>query len=372
MKLSCVQEKLNKGLTLSGRLVGLKATLPVLNNVLLEAKQGKLIITSTDLEIAIKAIIGAKVINEGRITVPSRLLCDFIAGNHDKKIKIILKDSVLAVKSKHSIAHIRGIDASEFPLIPKIKEEPKINIKSSDLLNALNKVIIAAATDDTRPVLCGVCFKKKGDELKLVATDSYRLAEKKIKDEALEKIEDFAFIVPLKTAQEVARILSILEPMTVAIRFNENQIAFNMVGVEIISRLIEGEFPEYEQIIPKEHETKAVLKSKDFVSTIKTVNLFAEDSANSVQLNFDKAGLIKVEATSNQLGDNKSTINGEVVGKDNKIAFNAKFIIDALNVLGGEESVDFEMTGHLNPGIIKPAKDRDYLYVIMPLKTDGD
>lgn len=372
MKLSCVQEKLNKGLTLAGRLVGLKTTLPVLNNVLLEAKQGKLIITSTDLEIAIKAIIGAKVIKEGRITIPSRLLCDFVSVNKDKKIKIYLKDNILTIKSKHSIAHIRGINASEFPLIPKIKEEQKITISSSDLLDALNKVIVAAANDDTRPVLCGICFKKKGDELKLIATDSYRLAEKKIINNSFAKIQDFSFIVPLKTAQEVARILSILEPGTASIYFSDNQIAFQMVGVEIISRLVEGEFPEYEQIIPKEYATKVELKSKEFSSTIKMVNLFAEDSANSIELNFDKMGMVKVAATSNQIGDNKSTLAGTVEGKDNKIAFNAKFIIDALNVLGGEENVDFEMTGHLNPGIIKSNKDKNYLYVIMPLKTDGD
>lgn len=372
MKLSCVQEKLNKGLTLAGRLVGIKTSLPVLNNVLLEAKEGKLIITSTDLEIAIRAIIGVKVIKEGKITIPSRLLCDFVAVNKDKKIRITLKDNILNIKSKHSVAHIRGIDASEFPLIPKIKEEPKILISSSDLLNALNKVIIAAAIDDTRPVLNGACFKKKGVELKIIATDSYRLAEKKIKDENFGKVEDFTFIVPLKTAQEVVRILSILEPMTVAVRFNENQIAFNMVGVEVISRLVEGEFPEYEQIIPKEHQTKVALKSREFSNTIKMVNLFAEDSANSIQLNFDKVGLVKIEATSNQLGDNKSTLSGNVLGKDNKIAFNAKFIIDVLNVLGGEQDINFEMTGYLNPGVIKPTKDKDYLYVIMPLRTDGD
>lgn len=372
MKLSCVQEKLNRGLALAGRLVGLKATLPVLNNLLLEAKDGKLIITSTDLEIAIRAIIGAKVIKEGKITIPSRLLSDFVAANKDKKIRINLKNNTLTLKSKHSLAHIRGIDAAEFPLIPKIKEKPKIMIKSHELLAALSKVIIAAATDDTRPALTGVCFKKQGDELKLVATDSYRLAEKKIKEHSLALVEDFVFILPLKTAQEIVRILSILEPMSVAIKFNENQIAFNLVGVEVTSRLTEGEFPEYEQIIPKESQTKVELKPKEFFDTIKMVNLFAEDAANSVGLNFDKAGKVLVEATSNQIGDNKSTLAGLVSGKDNQIAFNAKFIIDALNVLSGEEKIGFEMTGHLNPGIIRSIKDKDYLYVIMPLKTDSE
>lgn len=372
MKLSCLQEKLNKGLTLAGRIVGLKTTLPVLNNVLIEVKQGKLIITSTDLEIATQAIIGAKIIKGGKITIPARLLSDFVAANRDKKIKIFLKNNTLTVKSKHSLAHIKGIDASEFPLIPKIKEEPKISIPSSVLLSALNKVIIAAATDDTRPALSGVCFKKKSDELKLIATDGYRLAEKKIKDNTLSKIDDFIFIVPLKTCQEIIRIISILEPNPISIKFNENQIAFIMVGVEITSRLVEGEFPEYEQIIPKEYATRAGLRSQEFANTIKMVNLFAEGAANSVELNFDKKGKVLVEATSNQIGDNKSSLPGAVEGKDNKIAFNAKFIIDALNVLGGEEEVDFEMTGRLNPGLIRSKKDKDYLYVIMPLKTDGE
>ncbi|MBU2595714.1 DNA polymerase III subunit beta [Patescibacteria group bacterium] len=372
MKLSCIQEKLNKGLTLAGRLVGLKATLPVLNNILIEAKEGKLIITSTNLEIAIKSIIGAKILKKGSITVPSRLLSDFVAKNQDKKIKFNLKENILTIKSRHSLAHIRGIEASEFPLIPKIKEAPKISIKSGDLLSALNKVMVAAAIDDNRPVLAGVCFKKKDNELKLVATDSYRLAEKKIKDESFLKIDDFTFIVPLKTSQEVARVLSILDPGMVLIKFNENQIAFQMVGVEIISRLVEGEFPEYEQIIPKDYETRAELTPRQFSNTIKMVNLFAEDSANSVQLNFGQKGQVRVEATSNQIGDNKTTLKGKIQGKNNKIAFNAKFIIDGLAVLAGEEKVGFEMTGQFNPGVIRPNKDKDYLYVIMPLKTDKE
>jgi len=372
MKLSCIKEKFNKGLALTGRLTNLKTTLPVLNNILLKAKNGKLTIISTDLEIAVKSNIGAKVLKEGSITVPARLLSDFMAKNQDKKIKISLKENILTIKSRHSLAHIRGIKASEFPLIPKIKKGPKISIKSSDLLNSLNKVIVAAAIDDTRPVLAGVCFKKKGNELKLVATDSYRLAEKKIKSESFSKIPDFTFIVPLKTSQELSRVLSILDPGMVLIKFNENQVAFQMVGVEIVSRLVEGEFPEYEQIIPKNFETRAELAPRQFSNTIKMVNLFAEDSANSIQLNFDQNGEVRVEATSNQIGDNKTTLRGKIQGKDNAIAFNAKFIIDGLAVLSQEEGVGFEMTGKYNPGVLRPDKDKDYLYVIMPLKTDSE
>jgi len=368
MKLSCAQSKLNKGLTLAGRLVGTRTTLPILNNILLEASKGRLIITSTDLEIGITAIIGAKIIKEGKITIPSRLLCDFVAVSNDKKINLSLKNKTLTLKSKHSLAHIKGMSAEEFPLIPKVKGKEVLVLNSDDFLKAINQVIIAAATDDTRPVLCGVYFKIENKKLKLVATDSYRLAEKNINIKN-EPEQDNNFIVPLKTMQELVRIISTLEPGDISIKLNESQISFNLLGVEIISRLVEGEFPEYEQIIPKEHKTRASLRSQDFNRTLKMVGLFAQDSGSGIELNFDNKGEVRVLATSNQVGDNKSKINSLVVGDNNKIAFNAKFITDVLSVLG-DKDIDFEMTGKFSPGVLKSKEDKDFLYVIMPLKTE--
>lgn len=368
MKLSCVQSKLNRGLTLAGRLVGIRTTLPILNNILLEAVKGRLTITSTDLEIGITATIGVKIIKEGKITIPSRLLCDFVAVNKDKKINLILKNQTLTLKSKHSLAHIKGMAAEEFPLIPKVKGKEVLKLNSEDFLKAINQVIIAAAVDDTRPVLCGVYFKIEDNKLKLVATDSYRLAEKTI-NIINEPDQDHSFIIPLKTMQELSRIISVLDPGEISIKLNENQISFSMLGVEIISRLVEGEFPEYEQIIPKEYKTKASLQSQDFNRILKMVGLFAQESANGVELNFDNKGEVKVLATTNQIGDNKSTLTSPVAGESNKIAFNAKFITDALAVLG-DKDVDFEMTGKFNPGVLKPKDDKNFLYVIMPLKTE--
>jgi DNA polymerase-3 subunit beta len=321
------------------------------------------------LEIAITASVGAKVLKEGKITVPSRLLCDFVAANKDKKINLSLKDHTLTVKSRHSLAHIRGMNAEEFPLIPKVKGDPIMSIDSSELLRGINQVIIAAAADDTRPVLCGVYFTSSGDILKIVATDSYRLAERKIKVKLLGAEDKYNFIVPLRTMQELSRILSVIEPGAVSVSVNDNQIAFNLIGAEVISRLVDGEFPDYEQIIPGEYKTKAELGSQEFNRTVKMVSLFAQESANSIELNFDKGGEVRVLATSSQIGDNKSTLNTTIAGKDNRIAFNAKFITDVLNVLGDKE-IDFEITGSFNPGVIRPKGESDYLYVIMPLKLE--
>lgn len=369
MKLSCVQQKLNRGLSLAGRLVGTKTTLPVLNNVLLKAEKGKLVITSTDLEIAIISKIGAKVEKEGQITIPSRVLSDFVAANKDKKINLTLKENSLTLKSKHSQAHVRGIGADEFPLIPKVKGKTTFKLESGELLETLNQTVIAAATDDARPNLCGVYTKIKGKQLLLVATDSYRLAEKKIALKQTESVEEKDFIVPLKAVHEVQRILGSVEPARVKVRVNENQLAITLPGVEIISRLVEGEFPKYQQIIPDRFETKTSLNAGEFGDLVKIASVFAREAANNVQLNLESKGEVAVNATSDQVGDNRSKLKAEVKGKSNKIAFNAKYVSDVLAVLGDQE-IDLEMTGSLNPGVVRPKKDKNYLYVIMPLRTD--
>ena len=369
MKLSCLQQKLNKGLSLAGRLVGTKTTLPVLNNVLLKAQKGKLIITSTDLETAITAKIGAKVEKEGQITVPARVLSDFVAANKDKKINLTLKENILTLKSKHSQAHVRGIGAGEFPLIPKVKGKTTFNLESGELLEGSNKVGIASATDDARPNLCGVYFKIKGKELNLVATDSYRLAEKKIILKQKESSNEKDFIMPLKAVHETLRILGSTEPARVKIKVNENQVALVLPGAELTSRLVEGEFPSYEQIIPQRFETKTSLNSNEFGDLVKIASVFAREAANNVELNFEKKGEVAVNAASDQVGDNRSKLKSEVEGKSNKIAFNAKYVSDVLGVLGDQE-IDLEMTGSLNPGVVRPKNDKNYLYVIMPLRMD--
>jgi len=366
MKLSCTQENLAKGLSIVSRSVGTRATLPVLNNILIQTDKGRLKLSATDLEIGIHTWIGAKVDADGGITCPARLLQDYVNNNTDKTINLELKDTTLHLESEHYKANIKGIEASEFPLIPEVKKGAEIEIAAQELVLAMTKTIIATALDESRPVLAGVYFYNKDKEMKVVATDSYRLAEQTI---ALTKKpeKDFSLIVPARTVAELSRILTDAGK-TCKVLPGENQVEFVMEETILISRLIEGSFPDYAQIIPKDNKTTVAVKTQEFNSALKMASLFAKESANNIKLKITAPDKVEVLATSAHLGDNTSELAGQVKGDGLEIAFNAKFILDCLQVINSDE-ISLELAGGLAPGLVK-GKDANYLYVIMPLRID--
>jgi len=368
MKLSCTQENLAKGLSIVSRSVATRATLPVLSNILIQTDKGRLKLSATDLEIGIHTWIGAKIDAEGAITVPARLLSDYINNNSDKTINLTLDTTTLKLESEHFKANIKGIEASEFPLIPQVKKSVEITLASLELASGINKTVIATALDESRPVLAGVYFYSDADKnLKMVATDSYRLAEKSIKlVNPPEK--DFKFIVPARTMAELARILGTAGP-SLKILPGENQVEFSMEDTILVSRLVEGSFPDYAQIIPKESKSTAEMATPQFNNAIKMASLFARESANNIKLKITTPDKVEVLATSSQVGDNVSALNGTVKGESVEIAFNAKFILDALAVIGSDK-VTIELSGNMAPGILRGTKDPNYLYVIMPLRID--
>lgn len=367
MIVSCTQENLAKGLSIVGRSVGTRTTLPVLNNILIKTEKGGLKLSATDLEIGINTWIGAKVDEEGAITLPAKLLLDYINTNTDKKIDLKLNELTAELKSENYNANIKGIEASEFPLIPEVKKTDALEIPSAGFNTAIAKTLIAAALDESRPVLAGIFFKAKGNTLKMVATDSYRLAEQTLTlNKKLEK--DVSFIVPQKTMGEIARILNDgIEK--VLIYPGENQVEFNLGETTLISRLIEGSFPDYEQIIPKTVKTTVTTKSATFANAIKMAALFARESANNIKLQMEEPDKISVLAVSPHLGDNVSKVAGQVKGEKLEIAFNAKFISDVLSVLSSE-NIKIELSGNLVAGKISSDKDSNYLYIIMPLRVE--
>lgn len=367
MKTSCTQENLNKGLGIVGHMISSKTTLPVLNNILLKVEKGRLNLFSTDLEIGISTWIGAKVDAEGAITVPSRLLSEYITTNTDKTINLELKGTTLQLSSEHFKANIKGIEASEFPLIPEVKNSPTVEIYANDFKDGILKTVFACAVDETRPVLAGVYLKIIKNKLKLVATDSYRLAEKTIN--LISTVEkEIGLIVPGRTLGEIARLLDeSIEKVEMMV--GENQVQFKIGPTMLISRLIEGSFPDYEQIIPTNIKTKIRTQSRGFQNAIKMASFFARDSANNIKLRFKKPKTFNVIAVSPQMGDNTSELEADITGEELEIAFNAKFILDSLSVLNSEE-ISLEMAGALSPGIIRPQNDKNYLYIIMPLRTD--
>ena len=371
MKVSCTQENLQRGLGVVSHMVGIRATLPVLNNILLKTEKGRLKLSATDLEIGISTWIGAKVEKEGAFTCPGRLISEYTSTNTDKTINLEVKDTTLNLSSEHFKANIKGIEASEFPLIPEIKTGISLEINPLDLKEAISETIIAASIDETRPVLAGVYLKSVNKKIKFVATDSYRLAEKSINLTGAGQAKErgtINFIIPQRTMAEINRLLD-QEIEKAEIKIGENQVQFKLGPTEVVSRLIEGSFPDYEQIIPTTTKTKVMLDKNQFANALKMASFFARESANNVKISFKKPKTVQVSAVSPQLGDNLSQLEGEISGEDLEIAFNAKFILDALQVVENEK-IELAFSGSLSPGVIRPANDKNYLYIIMPLRTE--
>jgi len=348
-------------------MISSRTTLPVLNNILLKVEKGRLNLSATDLEIGINTWIGAKADVEGAITIPARLLLEYVTTNTDKTIDLELKDITLHLSSEHFKANIKGIEASEFPLIPEVKNGSGMEISAADFKDGISKTVFACALDETRPVLAGVCLKTIQNSLKMVATDSYRLAEKTINLVSGNE-KPISFIVPGRTLGEVGRLIDdSIEK--VEINVGENQVEFKLGPTMLVSRLVEGSFPDYEQIIPTNIKTKINLLSRQFQSAIKMASFFARDSANNIKLNFKKPKTFNIIAVSPQMGDNTSELEVVATGEELEIAFNAKFILDCLSVVSSDE-ISLELAGPLSPGIVRPKNDKNYLYIIMPLRMD--
>lgn len=368
MKATILQNNFAKSLNSISRVVGNRTTLPVLNNVLLVAEKGNLTISATDLEVAITSKMIGKVDKDGKLTIPARLLSDFILNNRDESIEIEQSGLTLSLKSVHFEANIKGIDADEFPTVPERKGKAFCKIKSKDLLESLRQVNFAAAGDDSRPVLAGILMKFDGEELTLAATDSFRLAEKKLKLET--KIESREIVVPVRTMNEVMRILSQGEPENTAeITLLENQIFFSLGDVQIVSRLIEGNFPNYAQIIPASSKISVKMPLNEAMSALKMSALFAKDLANNLKVAI-KDNEVIFKSTAGERGDTTSSVASKTKGGELEITFNARYLIDVLGVLSGKE-FEMKFNDDSAPAIITCEQDKDYLYLAMPLKTDN-
>ncbi len=369
MKLSVTQENLNKALNAVGRMVSNRSSLPVLSNVLLATDSGRLKLCATNLEVGINYWIGAKISEEGSITVPARLFSEFIGSLSSGNVELATDSQILKVQAPHVESSINGIAAEEFPLIPQIKAEPALQLPTNLFKDALAQVVVAASTDEARPVLTGVYIYNEGTKLVLVSTDSYRLAEKHL---PLKKkpAADFKVIVPARTIQELVRLLGDDEG-TVSIFASDNQVMFEVDGVELTSRLIEGQFPDYRQIIPKEAETTIEASTDEVARVTKLASLFARENAGSIRLDVKGTGRLDVVANPSQVGENTSSVDCKVEGDDGEISLNARYLSDALGVVKSD-SLTITLSGKLNPCVIRPGGDKakpDYLHIIMPLRT---
>jgi DNA polymerase-3 subunit beta len=370
MKIICLQENLKRGLNNVSNITGKNLTLPILNNILLSADKKQLKLSTTDLEMAITSQIACKVEKEGSVTIPAKLLVNFINNLPDKKIEVNVKNNTVFLKCENYNSNIKGLDPKDFPIIPKIKSEPFIEIGSYEFKNALEQVINFVSISDIRPEISGVLLDFNNEKkIKFVATDSFRLGEKilNIKNSKIKKEEIKSIIIPHKTAQEVIRIISNYEDSELKISIENNQILFNLPETQIISRLIEGNYPNYQQLISKQFDTTAVIIREELIKAVK-IGSFFSSRINDVRLKVNaKKSEIEVFSQDVELGENSSQIKGDINGKDLEIIFNHKYLLDGLNNINAEKVI-IGFNGEMSPGIIRPEGKDDFLYVVMPIK----
>jgi DNA polymerase-3 subunit beta len=373
MKLTCLQENLNRGLNIVGRAVATRTTLPITNNVLLSAEGGQLKLVATNLEMAISCWIGAKIEEEGAITVPARLLTEFISSLPSDTIAVNLspQTKTLGLKCARFEARISGVDAKEFPPIPPVDEGITTEVEVEALRQAINQVVFAAATEESRPVLTGVCTQFEGDTLTLAAADGFRLAVFKmpIKDKVNQKIE---VIIPARTLAELNRLMGDQEEaVSITLNPNKSQVLFRLKSTELVSQLVQGTFPNYAQLIPKSYNTRVIVSVAEFLRATKTASIFARDGSGIVRLvvtpgSETNPGRLAVSARSEEIGDDVGEIDATVEGADAKIAFNGKYLTDVLSVLR-ESQVALETTNPSSPGLIRPVGTDNYTHVVMPM-----
>ena len=373
MRLSCLQENLSRGLSVVGRAVATRTTLPITQNVLISTDQARLKLAATNLEIAITTWIGAQVEEEGSITVPARLLTEFVNSLPPERIDInsVAQPRGLALSCARFEANINGTEAEDFPPIPTVESGVVGRVEPQVLRDAITHVAFAAATEDSRPVLTGVKVEIEGDDFTFAAADGFRLAVYKGKlAEPLS--EDVSFIIPARALQEVNRLIG---GQDAAVEFtvtpSKSQALFRLDNVEIVSQLIQGTFPNYSQLIPQSYETRVVVDQEGFLRASRTASIFARDGSGIIRVQVSggsngAAGRLSVSSRAEELGDNQGEIDAAVEGGEAKIAFNSKYLTEVLDVLGHGE-VALETTTPSSPGVLRPLSNDGYVHVVMPM-----
>ena len=373
MRLSCLQENLAHGLGVVGRAVATRTTLPITQHVLLSTDGGRLKLSATNLEIAISTWVGAQVEEEGTMTVPARLLTDFVTSL--PRETIMLKPSSqgrgVELTCAHNEANINGADPNDFPPIPTVDQGVATQVASEALRQAVHQVVFAAAVDDSRPVLTGVSLDFNGDKLTMAAADGFRLAVHHT--QLLKAVDEpLTVIVPARTLQEVERLAESAEgPIDVVVTPQRSQVLFKMKDIEIVSQLIQGTFPNYNQLIPEKHDTRVVVGLQDLQRATRTASIFAKDGSGIIRLQMSPGeggatGKLFISSRAEEVGENTGDVEAEVEGSEGKIAFNSKYLSDVLGVIG-KDKVALEMTTSSSPGVIRPVDGESYIHVVMPM-----
>ncbi|HWZ65189.1 MAG TPA: DNA polymerase III subunit beta [Patescibacteria group bacterium] len=368
MKLVVTQENLSKALQVVGRVAGGKTPLPILKNILLKTNKSRLLLAATNLEIAITKNIGGKIEEPGAITVPAKLMSEFISNLPKDNVSLELDGTKLKISSASYQSTINGILPDEFPALPEITSDQTVTIPTALLKRAIQQTIIAASSDDTRPVLTGVfCHSYQGG-LYLAATDGYRLAERLISKTDKKADQPISAIIPAHALQDVLRVIND-DMVDTKLIFDENQVRLLLDDIEITSRLIDGKFPDYRQLIPATTDVQVVVDKDEFMRITKVASLFAQEVGGSVTLKINQTDqTLSVHAVASQLGENTSTTSAKV-NADGQITLNSRYLLEALGCIDSSV-VTFSFSGKVSPCVLRAEADTsDYKHIIMPLKS---
>jgi DNA polymerase-3 subunit beta len=383
MKITCTQENLNQGLSIVSHIASKNASLPILNNVLIQVDNNNIKLSTTNLEMGITCLVRGKIENKGAFTVQSKLITDYVSLLPKEKVNLEVIDEkegstesgILNITCKNYTTKIKGMSSSDFPLIPQIEKNNPYICKINDLKSAISQTIFAVSLNETRPEIGGVLMSFNQNKLTLAATDSYRLAEKVVDLKSKFNIDEQRVIVPARTLQELLRILSSLKDPTaiedidnIEIYVVENQILFVLGNIELISRLIEGQYPDYKQIIPQNYETEVLITNSEFIKAVKTASLFTRSGIYDINLEIiPNSKELVISSTNSQLGENVSRLASKINGKTNNILVNFRYLLDGLQNIDVEE-IELKVVDSNSPCAIKPKGKDDYLYIVMPIK----
>ncbi len=363
MKLQVTQSNLAKALNTVARVANSRNALAILSNVLLKTENNRLSIAATNLDIGITHFIGSKIEKGGSITVPARLMQDFVSSLPEGVLNMELNGNKLKITTDQYQSTINGIMADDFPVMPAIKEGITWKTPAADFKKGLSQVVFSASSDDARPVLNGVYFHTVAGQAVAAATDSYRLAENKIG----KSTKTINFLVPANAAQDLLRIISDTDK-DVVVTHDDQQALFHVGDISLVARLIEGNYPDYRKLIPTKFSTIAKLSKADFLNITKVSSLFARESAGSITIKADKEDKsVSINAIASQLGENTAKAAAKITG-GGEVTLNSRYLIEALNAFASGD-IEFCFNGKLEPIILRSAEEPDYTHLIMPLRS---
>ena len=365
MDLEVLQENLSKALSITSRFVSSRAQLPVLANILLKADKTKLIVSGTNLETSASISLGAKIKEDGDLTIPAKNFFEIVSNLTQGNIHLISEKESLKIVGSGFTGKISGMNASDFPKVPQtIKKDGSINLSKAEFLNALPQVSFAVSSDEGRPVLTGMLFILSKKSLSLVATDGFRLSKKTIPLEDISK--EIKTVIPKNVLLEVLRTGEESENILLDVKEKEKQVVFGLDNLILSSRVLEGLYPDFEKIIPQSSSVKVRVDKEELLRAVKLASVFARDSANIVKIKIMKDS-IKLSAESSQVGNQETTLDAKVEGEPVDISFNYKFLEDFLRAAIGEEVI-MEFNNASSPGVFTDPKDANFLHLIMPVK----